>query len=304
MAERQKKIKILRFWTLLKESFKDLNANDPLRLSSSTAFFATFSIIPIIVLLLNLFSTIFSEQLLTGEVFNALSQMLGQETTDHLSTILENVQEMQQGKLVTLGIIIFLMFVATTLFIVVQSSFNQIWQVKPRDDVSYKFILKNRGISLLIILVTGILFLVTLLLDVFIAFLGENILSLVPSVDQWLIQLLNIALSLGIFTLWFASMYKFLPDVLLRWKTVWAGSFLTAILFLIGQYILGRVLVSGNIDTIYGASGSLVLLLLFIFYSSFILYYGASFVKNYADYNGNKIETTKFAVRYEINKLE
>ncbi len=304
MAERQKKVKLLRFWTLLKESYNDLNANDPLRLSSSTAFFATFSIIPIIVLLLNLFSTVFSEELLTGEVLSALSQMLGKETTEFLSTILENVQQMQQGPWVTLGIIIFLMFIATTLFIVVQSSFNQIWQVKSKEDVSYKFILKNRGISLLIILVTGVLFLVTLLLDLIISFLGNNILYLVPWVDQWLIRVLNIALSLGIFTLWFASIYKFLPDVMLRWKTVWAGSFLTAVLFLIGQYILGLVLVSGNIDTIYGASGSLVLLLLFIFYSSFLLYYGASFVKNYAEYCGDEVETTKFAVRYEINKLE
>lgn len=299
-----KQKKVLIFWKLLKESYKDFNHNDPLRLSSSTAFFATFSLIPIIVLLLHLFSIIFSEQLLTGKVFNALATQFGEETTDHLSTILQNVQDMQQGPLVTLGIIIFLMFVATTLFVVVQSSFNQIWKVKPKEDVSYKFIVKNRGLSLLIILVTGLLFMVALLLDVVIGFLGENIFYLIPGIDQWLITLLNIALSLGIFTLWFASMYKFLPDVILSWKTVWPGSFLTAVLFLIGQFILGLILVSGNIDTIYGASGSLVLLLLFIFYSSFILYYGASFVKTYAENNGERIETTKFAFRYEIKKVE
>lgn len=299
-----RKKKLLQFWTLLKKSFKDFNENDPLRLSSSTAFFATFSIIPIIILLLTLFSTVFSEQLLTGEVFDALEVMLGKETTDHLSTILDNVQKMQQGTWVTVGIIIFLMFIATTLFIVVQSSFNQMWKVRPKEDVTYRFIIKNRGVSLLIILVTGLLFLVTLLMDITIGFLGENIFYLLPGINQWLIELLNIALSLGIFTLWFASIYKFLPDVILRWKNVWSGSFLTAVLFLIGQHILGLVLVSGNIDTIYGASGSLVLLLLFIFYSSFILYYGASFVKNYAEYKGEKIKTTKFAVRYEINQVE
>ncbi|HET8865996.1 MAG TPA: YihY/virulence factor BrkB family protein [Gracilimonas sp.] len=299
-----KKQKVLNFWKLLKVSFKDFNDNDPLRLSSSTAFFATFSLIPTIVLLLNLFTIIFSEQLLTGEVFNALATHLGEETTDYLSTILENVQNMQQGTLATLGIIIFLMFVATTLFIVVQSSFNQIWKVKPTKGVSYKFMAKNRGISLLIILVTGLLFLVTLLLDVVIGFLGENIFYLVPGIDQWLISLLNIAFSLGIFTLWFASIYKFLPDVILSWKTVWPGSLLTSVLFVIGQFILGRVLVLGNISTIYGASGSLVLVLLFIFYSSFILYYGASFVKTYAENNGERIETTNFTVRYEINEIE
>lgn len=298
------KEKIKQFGRLLKESFETLNENDPLRLSSSTAFFATFSIIPIIVLLLNLFSAIFSEQLLTGEVFNALETFFGADTSEYLSTILERVREMQSGTLVTLGLVIFLMFVATTLFIVVQSSFNQIWKVKPKENVSFRFILKNRGISLLVILVTGLLFLLTLLLDIALGFLGDHVLYLLPGLNEWLIRLLNLVLSLAIFTLWFASIYKFLPDVMLRWNIVWFGSFLTAVLFLTGQFILGRVLVSGNISTIYGASGSLVLLLLFIFYSSFILYYGACFIKEYAEYKNYKMKTTRFAVAYEINTLE
>lgn len=296
--------KIRWFWQLLTESYGDLNRNDPLRLSSSTAFFATFSIIPIIILLLTLFSTIFSEQLLTGEVFNALEGLFGEEASDQLAIILDNVQEMQQGAFVTLGMILFLMFVATTLFIVVQSSFNQIWKVKPKENVDFRFILKNRGISLLVIFVTGLLFLAALLLDVVIGFLGENILLVIPGIDQWLIKVLNTALSLAIFTLWFATVYKLLPDIMLQWKTVWFGSLLTATLFLAGQYILGQVLVTGNLNTIYGASASLVLLLLFIFYCSFILYYGACLIKNYARQKGKKIKTTKYAVRYEIKEIE
>lgn len=296
--------KIRWFWQLLKNSYRDLNRNDPLRLSSSTAFFATFSIIPIIILFLNLFSTIFSKQLLTGEVFNALEVLIGEEAAGHLSLILRNVQEIQQGTFVTLGMILFLMFIATTLFIVVQNSFNQIWKVKPKENVSFRFILKNRGMSLLVIFVTGILFLAALLVDVIMGFLGENVFILLPGVDQWLIRLLNTALSLAVFTLWFATIYKLLPDVLLRWKVVWFGSFLTAVLFLAGQYILGQVLVTGNLNTIYGASASLVLLLLFIFYCSFILYYGACLVKNHAELKSEKLDTTKYAVHYEIREAE
>ncbi|SMO93297.1 YihY/virulence factor BrkB family protein [Gracilimonas mengyeensis] len=296
--------KLLMFWELLKESFEYFIQNDPLRLSSSTSFFATFSLIPIIVLLLHAFSIVFDKQLLTEEVLSALESNLGEETTNYLSTILGNVQEIQQGVWITLGIILFLSFVATTLFMVVQRSFNQIWRVKSKEGVSYMFILKNRGISLLVILVTGLLFLVMLSLDIVISSLGENVLYIIPAIDQWLMDLLNFALSLGIFTLWFASMYKFLPDVILNWKTVWPGSFLTAVLFSIGQFILEHVLISGNIDNIYGASGSLVLLLLFIFYSSFILYYGACFVKTYAEHAAEELETTKFAVRYEIKKID
>lgn len=298
------KKKLTWFWNLLRDSYKELNHNDPLRLSSSTAFFATFSLIPILILLLTALGTIFSQQILTGEIFEIMQQVLGEDATQMLSNILYNVQDMQQGPLITIALFVFLMFVATTLFIVIQSSFNQVWQVKPKEDVDFRFMLKSRGISLVIILFSGLLFLVALLSDIILTFIDDQLLFLLSEVNIVMVTILNLAFNLAIFTIWLAAIYKYLPDINLSWRPVWFGSFLGGILFLLGQFILGQVLVAGNLNNIYGASASIVLLLLFIFYSSFILYYGICLVKNYAEKKGYETKPTKFAVRYKVEEVE
>lgn len=288
---------------LLKQSYNELTNYDPLKLSSSTAFFAMFSLIPIIILPLDLLGTIFSEDRMKEEVFNTLQKIFGEEPTNFLSTVLENVQSMQQGTLLTIGILIFLIFVATTLFHVIRLSFNQIMQVKLKPDVSFAFNLKHRVLSLIIILVGGILFFTTFVADIIFSFVGDQI-AIISGVDAAIIKVLNLVLSIIIFAVWLAIIYKYLPDVQLPWWPVWFGAFCTTILFFIGQYIMGEVLAIGNLNNIYGASASMVLVLLFIFYSSFIFYYGFCMVKKYVEMEGYPVNPTKFTVRYEINELQ
>jgi membrane protein len=298
-----KKENIKWLWSLLKDSFKELTGNDPLRLTSSTAFFAMFAIIAIIILLLNLFGTVISERLLKEEMLKTLQVMLGSDTTQYLSGILENVQNMQKGFFLTLGIIIFLLFVATTLFQVVHNSLNQIWHVKPKKDANFRVVIRNRFLSLLIIFFGGILFLGTFFFQLFIDFLGQQFFQS-TEVNVGLVEVANVIFSFVVLTIWLAVAYKYLPDVRLPWKPVWFGSFITAIFFLIGQFLIGKVILAGNLSTIYGASASMVLLLLFIFYCSCILYYGFCLVKKYTEMEGYQIESTELAVKYEINELE
>lgn len=297
------KEKIKWFWEILKESYAELQQNDPLRLSSSTAFFAIFSIIPIIMLLLNLLGIILSKEYLTEEIFGTLQKMFGEEATTYLSTILENVQEIEQGPLVTIGILIFLIFVATTFFQIVQKSFNQIWKVKPKEDAGLKFILGNRLLSLGIIVFGGILFLASFLTTIAVQFMGNNLQQFI-GINLEIAKIFNIVFSLAIITIGFAIVFKYLPDISLPWKPVWFGSIITSILFILGQYIIGKVILSGNLSSIYGASASMVLLLLFIFYLSFILYFGFCLVKKYADKENYSVSTSEWAVQYEVNTLE
>ncbi|MFN6946244.1 MAG: YihY/virulence factor BrkB family protein [Cytophagaceae bacterium] len=295
--------KVKKTFFLLVKSFKELKVNDPIRLSAATAFIASFALAPTIVLLISLINVILDEEMITGELFNYLEEMVGGDTAEEIQNILLNLQDMKTGGLITIGFLIFFLFVATTLFVVVQNSFNQIWKVKPKSQRRLKFMLKNRAKSLLIILITGLLFLVALLSDILVAFLGDNLLVVLPDIGRYGLRIFNFLLSLGIFTLWFASVYKFLPDVKMRWKPVWVGAVFTSILFSIGQLIMGQFLVQSEIDDVYGASGSLAILFLFIFYSSFILYFGLSFIKDYAEEKGYKIKPKKFAVRYEIREI-
>lgn len=291
------------FWELLKESYLDLKENDPLRLSSSTSFFASFSLIPIIVLLLDLAGTVIEVKLLKDEIFKTLQRMFGESTTDHLNTILSNVQNMQQGPMLTIGMLIFLAFIATTLFDVIHNSFNQILQVKLKDHTSIPFYLKNRGLFFLIIMAGGCLFVSTFLVDVALSYVFNDLFHL-PNINPVVLRILDILFSSAMFTTWLAIVYKYLPDIKLPWKAVWLGSFFTMIMFLIGQFILGRIMSVSNLNNIYGTSASMVLLLLFIFYSSFILYYGFCLVKKFAEKSNFTFESTQFAVRYEIRELE
>lgn len=287
---------------LLKQSYEELTNYDPLKLSSSTAFFAMFSLIPIIILPLDLLGTVFSQDLLKEEVFNTLQKVFGEEPTNYLLTILENIQSMQKAPLLTIGILIFLIFVATTLFHVIRISFNQIMQVKLKPNVSFAFNLKHRVLSLIIILVGGILFFTTFAADIIFNFVGDRI-TVISGVDAAILKILNLILSVGIFAVWLAIIYKYLPDVQLPWWPVWFGALFTTILFFIGQYIMGEALARGNLNNIYGASASMVLVLLFIFYSSFIFYYGFCMVKKYIEIEDYHVKTTQFSVRYEIKEL-
>lgn len=288
---------------LLKESYKELINNNPLSLSSSTAFFTTFSLIPIIILPLDLLGTIFSQEMLKEEVFNTLRKIFGEEPTRYLETILENIQSMQQGPLITVAIVVFLIFVATTLFHIIRISFNNILKVKVKEETSITFVLRNRVLSLIIILIGGILFLATFLFDILLNFMGNNI-ALISDINPSIVKVLNLTLSVSIFTVWLAIIYKYLPDIQMSWAPAWFGAFVTTILFFIGQYIIGEIMALGNFNNIYGASASLVLLLLFIFYSSFILYYGFCMMKKFAEIQGYRLESSKYSVHYEIHDLD
>jgi membrane protein len=287
----------------LKESYDELIDNDPLSLSSSTAFFAIFSLIPIIILPLDLLGTIFSHEMLKEEVFNTLQKVFGEEPTNYLASILENIQSMQQGPLLTAAIILFLIFVATTLFHVVRRSFNKILQVKVKEEANIAFILRNRVLSLILILIGGILFLATFLFDILLNFGGDNI-SLISGISPTIVKILNLILSIGIFTIWLVIIYKYLPDIQMSWAPAWFGALVTAILFFIGQYLIGEIMTLRSLNTIYGASASLVLLLLFIFYSSFIFYYGFCMMKRFSEIQGYKLEPTQFSIHYEIQELD
>jgi membrane protein len=279
------------FWHLLQQAFVELKKNDPLRLSSSTAFFAMFSLIPTIVLILDSVGMAFQVEPLKSEIFSALQNMFGEQTSNYLADILSNVQNIQDGFLTTIAILLFLIFIVTTLFNVVHNSFNQILQIKVKDP-NLKFFLKSRGLFLVIIFFGGILFLTTFVVDLIIGFAGNQIFQL-SNVNSMIVSVLDTIISMGIFAIWLAIIYKYLPDIKLPWRPVWVGSSITTILAYTGQFLMGKFMATENLDTIYGSSASMILVLLFIFYASFLLYYGICLIKIYAERRGCGVESVK-----------
>jgi membrane protein len=294
----------------MQDAFKEFRRNDPLRFGASTAFFTTFALPPILVILTNLFGMMYNAEFISQRLMLTLQDLFGSRGATQLYEVLQNIQRIPTHWSYALIGMVFLIFVSTTLFIVVQKSLNELWNIRPRTKGrKLKKLVKNRAVSLAIILVSGILFVVSLLADSAVAYIGSSLENYLPTATAWLIRIANVLASLVFVTIWFAITFKYLPDAHLRWRPIWVGAGVTAGLFTIGKFILNHLLINSNLGPIYGPSASVLLIMLFVFYSSMILFYGASFTRTYANYAFFHIRPKSFARLYKlrhkkINKLQ
>lgn len=288
---------------LFKKSFKILMKNAPLRLGASTAFFTIFALPPIILIITSVFGFIFNEEIISGELFETLKKIIGEKSAAAVYNILENIQHIEKNLLITILGFLFLIFISTTLFKVIQSSLNQIWQIKLKKSRDLKHVLKSRFISFSLIIFGGVLFLISLLLDSALAYSKDYIAEIIPGLDSFLIQTARRLVTFGVLIIGLSIIFKFLSDAHLFWKPVIAGAVLTAVLFTIGEVILGKLLINSGLGNIYGTAAAIVLFLLFVFYSSFIFYFGATFTKCYAEYCDKAIQPKGYATFYKVKDV-
>jgi membrane protein len=299
--------KLVSFVSLLKQAFTELTNNDPLRMAGATAFFTTFALPPILIILIQVLGLVFNPRNISQQLFATLSNMVGHESVQQLIDTLLAFRQLAQNWFITVGGFIFLIFVATTLFKIIKSSINQIWKIKVFEKRGVWKSLSSRVKSVLVILVAGVLFVFGLLAEAAQAYLGQYIFELSPLIALYYKNLLNYLLSIAIVTAWFSIVFRYLPDGRPLWKVAITGALVTSILFNLGKLVLSWLLTYSNINTVYGASGSIVLLLLFVFYSSLILYYGATFTKVWAQQHGMPISPRHYARHYhlaEVNEAE
>lgn len=291
------------FTTHLREAFKLFQKNDPLRLAGATAFFANFALPPILLILIRLFGFFIDRKILVNRIFERLASILDESSTKQIRQTLRNIRGMDHQWYATLISFVFFLFVATTLFSVIKNSMDQIWSIGIKEHSTFLFKLKIRARSMAIILMAGILFFVGLLTDSMQAFIGAYINPSSPNFGRVFLMILNQLLFISIVTTWFSILFRFLTSGRPTWKSSIRGGILTGILFTIGKYILRIALPLSNIGNIYGASGSIVLIMLFVFYSSFIFYFGACFIKVLSDAIETPIRPIKGAFNYEIKEV-
>lgn len=285
--------------TSFRRAFGLLQRNDPLILCASTAFFATFSLSPIIILLVNLFSLYFNAEEIDYQVFKVFGATLGEETASDIEKIVGNFMELESGWLITLGSSIFFLFVATTLLTVVKKSIHKLWHIRSQPQRHLRYFGWERGTAILLIIYSGILILLSIFVDTGLAISHDYLQVIWPAVAIVAIRILNIVFSLVVTSAWFTLIFKILPEARLTWEVASVGGFFTAILYSGGEFILGKVLVHARLESIFGATTSLALILLFIFYCSFILYFGAAFTHEYAKKTNHPIVTNKYSRLYE-----
>lgn len=285
-------------------SVTEYRKSNPLLLASSTSFFSLFALPPILIILISILGLVVKPDMLRGELFATLSSVFGEESAGTVNMIFKNFRAMGDRPLTSALGFVFLVFVATTLLGLIKRSINQLWHLRVRGGGSLRAALAGRGLSFLIVVASGILFLFSLLADAFLAFLGNYLHELFSGKEILIVKSINALFSVLSITSWFSVIFKFLPNARIGWKPALAGGFFTALLFSAGKFILGKVLVEGNIGEVFGPSGSVILLLLFIFYSALIFYYGAVFTKNYATATGQPVKAGRRAVKFKILETE
>ena len=290
--------------TAFRKALGLLKRNDPLILCSSTAFFATFSLSPIIILLVNLFSIYFTSAKIGYQMFQVIGSTFGTETARDVQTIVGNFMEMESGWLITLGSSIFFLFVATTLLTVVKKSIHKLWRIRSKPQWHLRYFGWERGTAVLLIFYSGILLLLSILVDTGLAVSRDYLEVVWPGAALVAVRLLNIVFSIVVIAVWFTLIFKILPEAQVKWEVAFVGGLITAVLYNIGELILGKVLIHARLASIFGATTSLAVILLFIFYCSFILYFGAAFTHEYALKTDQKILTSRHSRMYEEKLLE
>ncbi|WP_395804370.1 YihY/virulence factor BrkB family protein [Daejeonella sp.] len=291
---------------MMRTSFALLKLNDPLRMGAATAFFATFALPPILIIFTQFFRFAVDPNELSSELIDRIGHILGTSSAQQLEGVLVAVSGLSHKWYITFFGFIFLMFVATTLFEVIKNSLGQIWDIRVMPKPGIGFRLKYRLRSLIVIFLAGALFIAGLVLESFQAIMGNYIDQIWGGGGWFFNRLINELVFVVALTIWLAFLFRFLTAGRPTWKISLIGAFFTAILFTIGKWILGYLLIGSNISTIYGASGSMVLIMLFVFYSAMIFYYGGCFVKVLSDTFDSPIRPVRkaFAIETQVIKAE
>jgi len=265
-------------------------------LGAALAYYTVFSLAPLLIISIALAGLVFGAEAAQGQIFDQLRGLLGDASGKAMQEIVQSASaEPKTGVVATVIGFVTLLFGASGAFGQLQASLNIIWGVQPKPGRGILGIIRDRSLSFGFILVVGFLLLVSLLLTAGIAFVGKQFGAMVPGMEA-LIQILNSILSLAVITLLFGMMFKILPDANIAWRDVWIGAFITALLFTLGKFALGFYLGRSGVASSYGAAGSLIVLLLWVYYSSQVVFFGAEFTQVYANRFGSHVTPSSNAI--------
>lgn len=281
-----------RFWKLLKLSFQEWQADKASRLAAALAYYTAFSIAPVLLLVIAIAGFFLGQEAAKGEVFEQINGLVGAEGARAIESMLENSQDRDSSAIATIISLALLIFGASGVFLHLKESLNAIWNVEEAaEQGGIVNTIRSRLLSFSMIPVIGFLLLVSLSLSALLSGVA-NVIG--GEWQTWFpaIRALNIAASFGMITLLFAVIYKVLPDANVQWSDVWVGAAATSLLFSIGKWGIGLYIGNSSIGSTYGAAGSFVVLLVWIYYSAQILFFGAEFTQVYANRYGSRISPT------------
>ncbi|MBO3460707.1 YihY/virulence factor BrkB family protein [Aetokthonos hydrillicola Thurmond2011] len=280
---------------LFQETFSEWSKDNASRLAAALAYYTIFSLAPLLIIVIAIAGSVFGEDAARGAIENELRGLVGSAAAEVIQTAIQNASKPRQGTIASIISIVVLLFGATGVFAELQNALNTIWGVQPKPGRAVKNIIRQRSLSFAMVLGIGFLLLVSLIISAILVALVAYFKNLVPGIDS-LWYGVNFLLGFIVTTLLFALIFKVLPDAKITWSDVLVGAALTALLFSVGRFLLGEYLGNSSFGSTYGAAGSIVVILVWVYYSSQILFFGAEFTQVYAKKYGSRITPDKNAI--------
>ncbi|HEX6334649.1 MAG TPA: YihY/virulence factor BrkB family protein, partial [Flavisolibacter sp.] len=281
---------------LLADAGNEFIEDNAFKLSASLSYYTVFALAPLLIIIISLAGIFITPQDVQGQLYDQMRTLIGADAAAQVRDIIENIQETRHT---TAGAIIgaIILFIgATGVFTEIQGSINFIWSVKAKPKKGWLKYLGDRLLSFSLVLGLGFMMLVSLIINALLSLLSEKLVALFPNYTLAFFQFINTIVLLVVITGLFTVIFKVLPDATITWKDAFIGSTITATLFLLGKYLIGLYLGRANLGVTYGTAASVIIILVWVYYSSLILYYGAEFTKVYALSHGEGIRPKRTAV--------
>lgn len=283
-------------WEILKETFTAWKEDKAARLAAALAYYMVFSLAPLIIIVLALIGMVYNQEEAGGYLIEQVGGLVGESGAEVIQGIVENASQPGSSLVAALVGVGALLLGASGVFGQLQDALNTVWGVAPKPGRSWFGMVKDRLLSMAMVIGVGFLLLVSLVVSAVLAAVNTYLAEFLPPSAGFVGPLLDFIVSLAVITLLFAAIYKVLPDVKINWSDVWAGALVTALLFVIGKFLLGFYIGRQSFSSTYGAAGSILVLLLWVYYSAQILLFGAEFTQVYARKFGSRILPDKDAV--------
>ncbi len=291
-------------WSMLVQTFDEFNTDNAIKLSASLSYYTIFSLPPLLIIILSVFSFFFGKDAVTGKFFGQINGMVGNQAALQIQETIKNIELSDSNVFAATFGGIMLLVGASGVFAEIQSSINFIWGLRAKPNKGIVKFVKNRLMSFSMIASVGFLLMVSLMVNTVMDIINARLLVYFPDITVYIFYIFNILLLFFTTTILFAVIFKTLPDGEIVWKDALIGSSFTSLFFMIGKFAIGFYLGSSTVATVYGSAGSVVIILVWVYYSAIILYFGAEFTKVYANSHGNKIIPNAYAVAIKVEVLE
>lgn len=286
-------------WQILKDAVSGFRGHKSIKLSASLSFYTILTLGPMMIVIFFISNLFWGRQAIQGEIHHKIGGIIGDAAALKIQDIIKNSSLNSNNLMAFIGVAA-LIFAATTVFTEMQDSMNTIWNIKLKKGKVWKQKIKNRFISFLIVAGVSLLLLISLLINGVLEGFLSTIKQMFPQIGIPIVYIVNLLFTILVVALFFAFMFKILPDAHIRWRDVIAGALFTTVLFMAGKFAITFFLNITKMSSTYSSAGSLVILLLWIFYSSIVLYFGAECTKAYILKYGEEVRPKDYAVTVKV----